>query len=542
MAVHISKAALNEFASLVSEAESQGILRPTTSNDTGRYERTGLAQPDMQISSGLFFGSRLPEPAYLPQHWSAHIHPEGQLYFFREGSPRVVTEANLYRPETLNKVTRWIKHIEDLVADKISPTSDQVELFIKIEDEDCAYYFVDNTTRAQFWIENVDTDDLGLPPVVSLSQLNILCEELYWSHIEHFPMHFGGISSETLDSLVCVFTHAICDQMTSRVSTFPYSKQECETFVSLLKNSRDHVADGNITCTVARLWSLVSTGRNRYLTQYGQEYSRLSRDQAVLWDPETPNPWVSTVASRLSFKTSDRYLARLNDVFVDHLVYEEQWKNMVAGCLRDWRAASHQAFLGLMYEPLQNVVSAQAMDYLESIQSPTFKFQVVALVFALPHALHLWGMLVFFANCVFMLATYFGIAFAAGISVVAFFAVLVFQWTTSEKFNLSLARIQAKFTPNTDASYTSPIPSGKRTANHWQRKEHICGVGTVMIGTLTALVFRISRALACGINIFTSSRETAQASLVLQDVVNQAPIRQSKTPGTDLHIYGCEMD
>ncbi|KAJ6473316.1 hypothetical protein DFH09DRAFT_1057753 [Mycena vulgaris] len=487
MAVQISKLALTE---LVSETKSEGNLCPTTSNDTGRYERTGLAEPNnMQISSGLFIRS-LPEPAYLPLRWSAHIHPEGQLYFCLDGSLRVVTEAYLYRPQTLDKVTRWIKKIEDIVADKSFPISDQVELFIKIEGEDCAYYFVNHTTRAQSWMEDIDTDELGLPPVVSLSQLNILCEELYWTHVEHFPMHFGGLSLTTLDSLVCVFTHAICDQMTSRVSTFPYSKQECEAFVSLLKNSRDHVADGNITCTVARLWSMVC--HNRYLTHYGQEYSRLSRDQAILYDPETNHQWVSTVASRLSFKTSDRYLAQLDDVFVDHLVYTEQWKVMVTGCLRDWRGASYGAFFGLMlhifllvltscpmlvvasaslfgasllgstilihrYERLQGICAVQAMDYLESIQSPTFKFQFVALIFALPRALQLWGMLVFFANCIFMLATYFGTGFATGIFVMAFLAVLLLQWTTSEGFNMSLARIQAKFSRKQDECYASPV-------------------------------------------------------------------------------------
>ncbi|KAJ6541114.1 hypothetical protein B0H10DRAFT_1855449 [Mycena sp. CBHHK59/15] len=317
---------LNGLVSVAFDDKSQGTLRPTTSNDTGRYERTGLADPrHMQVSTGLFIRSRLPEPAYLPLHWSAYIHPEGQLYFCREGPFRVVTEAYLYRPETLAKVTHWIRRIEDIVVDKQIPIADQIELFIKIEDEDCAYYFVDHATCAQFWIEDIDTDELGLPPVVSVSQLNIICEELYWSHVEHFPMHFGGLSPETLDSLVCVFTHAICGKLA-------FSK-------SYLLVLSDHVADGNISCIVARLWSLVC--HNRYLTHYGQEYSRLSRDQAVLYDPETRHQWVSTVASRLSFKTSDRYLAQLDDVFVDHLVYTEQWKAMVTSCLRDWRSASH---------------------------------------------------------------------------------------------------------------------------------------------------------------------------------------------------------
>jgi hypothetical protein len=78
----------------------------------------------------------------------------------------------LYRPETLDQVTRWIKKIEDLMADKNFPVSGQLELFIKIEDEDCAYYFVDHATRKESWLNDIDTDDLGLPPVVSLSQLS----------------------------------------------------------------------------------------------------------------------------------------------------------------------------------------------------------------------------------------------------------------------------------------------------------------------------------------------------------------------------------
>ncbi|KAJ7037864.1 hypothetical protein C8F04DRAFT_1090440 [Mycena alexandri] len=490
MAVQISGKFTGNGLAVVTDTKSEGILRPTTSNDTGRYDRTGFAVPlHMKISSGMFIGTRLPEPAYLPPNWSAHIHPEGQIYFSRRGSPGVVTEAYLYRPETLDKVTHWIKKIEDIAADKNFPVSEHLELFIKIEGEGCAYYFVDHNTRAQSWMEDIDTDALGLPPVVSVSQLNLCLEELYWGHVEFFPMHMS-LPGNALDSLLCVLTHAICDQMTSRVSTFPYSKQECEAFVSLLKNSRDHIGDGNIVSTVARIWSLIC--RNRYLTQYGQEHSRLSRDQAVLYDPTTKHGWVSTVASRLSFKTSDRYLAKLNDLFVDHMVYIEEWKTMVTGCLRDWRRASQIASFALImqlfiftltpsiylavasaslfvasllasmllvhrFDPLQGICVTDAMDYLESIQSPTFKFQFVALVYSLPHALNLWGILVFFVNCIYMLAMHFGTKFAVGISVIALLGVLVFQWTTSPRFNYSLTRLTAKFSRSSDVSYTSMV-------------------------------------------------------------------------------------
>ncbi|KAJ7634769.1 hypothetical protein FB45DRAFT_474018 [Roridomyces roridus] len=470
------------------ETKSTGTLRATTSNNTGRYERTGLAELDnVHIPAACFIRSR-PESANLPQHWSSQVHPEGQIYFCRQGAPRVVTEAYLHRPETLGKVTRWVQKIEEMLADQHFRMTEQVELFIKIEEDDCAYYFVDHVTHTEFWLEELNTYDLGLPPVVSLQQFSIISEELYWSHVEHFPMHFGGVSTESLDSLLCVLTHAICDQMTSKVSTFPYSKQECEGFVSLLKNSRGHATDGNITCVVGRIWSLVF--RNRYLTQYGQENSRLSRDQSVLYAPETKHQWVSTLANRVSFNISERYLAQLDDVFVDHLVYSEQWKNLIAGCLKDWRASLHGAFFGLMlhvfllslqscptlavtsallfgasllgstllmhrYGPLEGISATQAMEYLESIQSPTFKFRFVALMFALPDALRLWGMLVFFANGICMTHAYLGTAFAAGISIAALLVIFMFQWTTSERFNNALANLRSF--RSQDDTYTSLV-------------------------------------------------------------------------------------
>jgi hypothetical protein len=69
-------------------------------------------------------------------------------------------------------------------------------------------------------------------------------------------------------------------------------------------------------------------------------------------------------------------------------------------------------------------------------------------------------MLAFTANCLFMVATYFGTGFAAGISVVGLLVVLVLQWTTSERFNASLPVLQAKLSfsqNNQEECYTSMV-------------------------------------------------------------------------------------
>lgn len=45
------------------------------------------------------------------------------------------------------------------------------------------------------------------------------------------------------------------------------------------------------------------------------------------------------LSSRLSFGGSENYLARLDDLFVDDLVYIDQWRTFVSTCLEDWRGS-----------------------------------------------------------------------------------------------------------------------------------------------------------------------------------------------------------
>lgn len=78
------------------------------------------------------------------------------------------------------KVSGWSRIIENLVVQKHIVLSDNVELFLQIEDDDCAYYFVDHATRTEFWLEELNTDDLNIPAVVSPSHLR---QDM--SHIPH---------------------------------------------------------------------------------------------------------------------------------------------------------------------------------------------------------------------------------------------------------------------------------------------------------------------------------------------------------------------
>ncbi|KAF9467791.1 hypothetical protein BDZ94DRAFT_1247739 [Collybia nuda] len=449
---------------VVFSSVSAGSLRQTTSKDTGRYDGGKTVAPTHMLIEAGFKSSRDPVPEYLPEQWSAHTHPEGQLYFYRRSSPRIVTEAYIYHSEIMAKVNYWSKSIEDILSQQDATVSDDLELFLQIEGDDCAYYFVDHSTRTEFWLETLNTEDLNMFPVVSPSHLKLALEEHYWSHVEHFPMHRETISEACFDELIGVFSHGAADHMTSNLSTFPYSAVECTKFLKLLRGSRDRLNDGHIICFAARLWSLVFT--HRFSTHYGEESARLSRDQSILEDYAEDSYAASVITSFVSFKISNAYTARLNDIYTDRLVYVQQWRPFISTCLRDWKTISYLTFPILMlhvsfffaqssallaiisalclggslisstllvhrHEELEDATATRALSYLEAIRSERFKFQLVAFVYSLPKALYFWGLGIFSLHWVIILAALLSTCATIALVCVCLLAFFAHQRTTS---------------------------------------------------------------------------------------------------------------
>jgi hypothetical protein len=273
---------------------------------------------------------------YLPEHWSAYTHPEGQQYFYRDSKLRIVTEAYLYRSETMERISLWSKMIEDLLFQRNLVISNEIELFIQLDDDtdSCAYYLIDHSSRTGFWIDALPTDVLGLPPVMSKSHLRHVLEELYWTHVERFPMHIGGLPYKAVDDLIAIFAHGRADRLTSSVSTFPYTAPQSAEFLDLLRSSRAEITNGQTTCFVARLWGTIAS--NRFTTHYGQEVTRLSRDQPILV-PTPEKHWITASISRVLCNVPNAYFSKFEKLYVDELVYEDQWKSFMSGCLEDWK-------------------------------------------------------------------------------------------------------------------------------------------------------------------------------------------------------------
>jgi hypothetical protein len=286
------------------------------------------------VTAGMFQASRNP-PAYILSQWSAFIHPEGKSYFYRKSGLAVVTEAYMYDQNTVDRVCAWTTEVERQAENKGFIFDENIELFLEIYEDDCSYYLVDRATQTLFWLSEYTTAELGLKPVISDSHLKLLLEVQYWCHIENFCMHFGGLPQKAIDDLILVFLHALGDNLTSNLSTFPYTTLQCKNFLKLLQSSRDRINEGHVVAYVGRFWSIILY--NRYETHYGQEHSRLSRDCSILQDDITEVQWTRPYLSVLSFRTADKYLDTLDGLFVDKFVYGNAWCTFMGTCLTTWR-------------------------------------------------------------------------------------------------------------------------------------------------------------------------------------------------------------
>lgn len=404
-------------------------LTPVTSLANNRYDKMAdVTLSHVEIEPGLFQFTNGPEPMYLPPGWVTYTHPEGQPYFHRTTGLRVVTEAYLYRSETMDRVSAWASRIEDALLIKGIKPSHTVELFLQpCEDlESCGYYLVDHATRSEFWIDQVSTEFLGLRRVVSISHLKLALEELYWAHLEYFPMHYDGLSLETVDDLISVFAHGQTDRMTSPTSTFPYSVDDCAKFVQILENARKQDMDGNLTWIVARLCCNIA--RHRFVHHAGQEFPRLDREQSILATRPDMDHWILRLCSSLCFGLPESHYSRFKKIYVDHEVDARDFRSFISNCLDDWKSSlswslpllmsnillsctpSASRFIGMSsiimcgmsttsgiilsvrHEGFEKATPELVYSHIDAIRSDNYGFRPSACVFSLPRALCMWGL------------------------------------------------------------------------------------------------------------------------------------------------------
>ncbi|KAI0806199.1 hypothetical protein BC629DRAFT_1151614 [Irpex lacteus] len=330
--------------------KNQWQLRPTSSALSTKYWRSSSVVASARtITPGLFSSIALPNPTYLPESWSAHVHPEGNRYFVRDTCPKIVTEANIYDAETFQQVAE----VSDVAVAKLAETqpviSEAIELFLELEDDFCcSYYLIDHSLRAQFWLEEVSSDELGARNCASDDHLRAELERFYWIHVEYFCAHDSIGLELAVNNLVDIMTQGRADQLTSTTSTFPYSAEECGQFIQCLqivKSSGDSPSALS-KWTVARMWQNIADVR--FLTHYGQEYARVASNVSIL-DIDVPEEtWLFKCCDILGFKTPQLYLQQLNLQWMDEVAHALRWKTFITACHDEWKMSLLLSFAMLI--------------------------------------------------------------------------------------------------------------------------------------------------------------------------------------------------
>ncbi|KZT04470.1 uncharacterized protein LAESUDRAFT_785263 [Laetiporus sulphureus 93-53] len=418
-----------------SSVKESGSLRPTTPLLTTRYQRTSRATrgyATLRAGHSSFAGET--EPKYLPRGWSAHVHPEGQLYFACATNPRVVTEADLYDCQVQEAICYWIEQFNACLATRSIALPDTAELFLQLGEEPnaCLYYLADYASRVIFWIEDdLSTEELGFSETVSDVHLHILLEEHFWSHVEFFSAHRSSelsLSDLLVDELATVFLHGRTDQLTSVTSTFPYNAEQCTQFMDVLNAAKSeifllrYIADTTLT---ARLWVVIT--HYRFNNLYGDKHARLSSDQSVLDLPSIPRSRLFSAVSMLLFNVPSSYERQFEDLWVDELVYQEPWQKamkvfrdewivctalvcqlpinvwmlmlpettrsvMLASMLMCNMSVLFSAILLMKHRRATTYVADEAAAYLSEARREASGFRWTALAFSLPKALLLWAL------------------------------------------------------------------------------------------------------------------------------------------------------
>ncbi|KIJ27569.1 hypothetical protein M422DRAFT_37700 [Sphaerobolus stellatus SS14] len=376
--------------------------------------------------------------------WESFIHPEGLLYYSKtspEIPGHIITESNAKDPIILEQLSRVANAIieqarmKGFYSDK-SVNVDLVLLDIKHPEFNFGYYFVDHEHHTIFWLEGLDSEDLGVGEVCDDDHLRLRLQQLYWDHVEYFPCQ-RPISVEIESQLTETLAFWLIDAHTSTTSTCPFDRRDLGNMLPVLKHVKGNTgAERN--AVIARMWSFIYRGR--FYNYHGLRTPRLYRTQIEEKRSKSYSMWFISI---ILFGAPNMHLKTIRELYVDHLIYQEGWRRLIELLLNDWQdlilwstvvLTANMSFLAIFNSRDDivaenpaitcSLVSAFAsifaiiigllfvrQKYLEK-----HSLQSLVIAYSLPYGLLMWAMLAFVAAIILYIFTA-GVTLTSGIVV-----------------------------------------------------------------------------------------------------------------------------
>ncbi|KAK0449708.1 uncharacterized protein EV420DRAFT_760800 [Desarmillaria tabescens] len=306
-------------------------------------------------------------PDHCPDSWLTYVHPEGARYFVCERKvspctgnyhdamiysgcllPRIFTDINLYDPDKLELITKFMVDMEDYIRAKGINIHANVDLVFDLRrDPDngdicCAYYFASHDDRSIFWLDDFNSIYLDrcneVNGVTEQSHIGHEIEAQYWYHCQLFPTCLE-MTEDIIDELRDILIYCLGDTMTSPTANSPYGVTELEPMLTLANTIRKSVKKGQrghpgSVCSIGRFMYIFV--QQRFYNFHGQPGARLEREKSVYGRKPKRTPLVALL-SPLLFFAPDIHLTSLEKIWGDGLVSKVSWTIFIEKLNTEWQ-------------------------------------------------------------------------------------------------------------------------------------------------------------------------------------------------------------
>ncbi|KAL4071436.1 hypothetical protein V8B97DRAFT_1963423 [Scleroderma yunnanense] len=218
-----------------------------TSTDVRRYQKDCFRAPTvgnyeiprMQFEYDLY--SKKP-----PSGWEAHKHPEGAL-FYMHSDTHTFTEVDIHDEDVCADVEYFGNFLWEELRYEVQGMDsecllklDEVQLVLEPRRDEngvlCCYYFVNPAGRSLFWLDEWDAPGIlsSCRGVDSLPHKGLAIQAQYWGHWDLYPT-LCKVTLQLKEEAEDMILHAICDHLTSSLSSSPLNPEELKTLLSLLE-------------------------------------------------------------------------------------------------------------------------------------------------------------------------------------------------------------------------------------------------------------------------------------------------------------------
>ncbi|KAH7886921.1 hypothetical protein F5I97DRAFT_1829428 [Phlebopus sp. FC_14] len=255
----------------------------------------------------------------LPPGWTAHVHPEGALYYMHGEMACFHSQAYSRFPDLATEDVHGSKHLtlygelrQAIVDGRVNLNLEDVELVLEPRADDhgvlCSYYFAHRRKRCLFWLEDFDARSMlgDCKGVAALSHKRLAVEAQYWKHRDLFPV-LGEVTRELATEVKSMLLHATCDHLSSTRSTAALSTGELMNYLAVVDKIEN---------------------RNQYLNFHGQPCARLSVDQTVHGWRYRPSTAMIILAPLLCMAPI-AHVRSLHMSFVDDIASTVEWNTFI---------------------------------------------------------------------------------------------------------------------------------------------------------------------------------------------------------------------